>query len=187
MPLAQTRIVRLAGPECPSHLLAQIDGIFLETGARAPPPPGPEREALRERWLGRFMRGGTDVVLTCACGTRTRWPAISWARSRTRPCRRRFADIGYFRAHFRRSDPTLPSTSAHQSGPALPQSRHGRKADRGICRRGTAGRRTRHARGDGPGHAQRALLPALRICRARLAPWKGGEVVFLGRLLTGLG
>jgi hypothetical protein len=97
MPLAQTRIVRLAGPECPPHLLAQIDGIFLETGPRAP-PPGPEREAFRERWLGRFMRGGTDVVLLALAHEDTVAGYLVGAVEDP-ALQERFADIGYFRAH----------------------------------------------------------------------------------------
>lgn len=35
-------------------ILAQIDAIFWETSARTF-APGAERDAFRERWLGRYM------------------------------------------------------------------------------------------------------------------------------------
>ena len=98
MTVEQARIVRLAASESPPRLLAQIDAIFLETSAR-PPPPGPEREAFRERWLGRFMRGGTDVVLLALAGEDTVAGYLVGALDDPAP-QERFADIGYFRAHF---------------------------------------------------------------------------------------
>jgi GNAT superfamily N-acetyltransferase len=98
MPLPEVRIVRLAGPDCPPHLLAQIDAIFWETTRRVP-PPGAEREAFRERWLGRYLQGGSDVVL--AALAREHDVAGYLVGALDNPALQpRFADIAYFRTAF---------------------------------------------------------------------------------------
>src|SRR5262245_20403799 len=56
------RIVRMDHGGLTPALLAQIDDIFFEASGRTF-PPGADRDAFRERWLGRYLRGGTDVVL----------------------------------------------------------------------------------------------------------------------------
>lgn len=98
MPDRQAKIVKLAGPECPPHLLAQVDAIFLETSVR-PPPPGPERDAFRERWLGRYLLGGTDVVLLALASEDTVAGYLVGALEDP-ALQQRFADIGYFRTDF---------------------------------------------------------------------------------------
>ena len=98
MPDQQTRIVRLAGPECPPRLLAQVDAIFLETSAK-PPAPGPARDVFRARWLGRYLLGGTDVVLLALAGEDTVAGYLVGALEDP-ALQARFADIGYFRTDF---------------------------------------------------------------------------------------
>lgn len=98
MPSLQPRIVQVDGPDCPPHLLQQIDVIFLET-SRQPPPPGPEREAFRERWLGRYMQGGSDVVLLAMADERTVAGYLVGALDNP-ALQARFADISYFSTHF---------------------------------------------------------------------------------------
>src|SRR5688572_26875039 len=98
MPLAQASIARMSGPECPARILAQIEAIFFETSAR-PPPPGAERDAFRERWLGRYLRGGTDVLLVALAGGDTVAGYLVGALENP-ALQERFADIGYFRADF---------------------------------------------------------------------------------------
>jgi GNAT superfamily N-acetyltransferase len=95
---APITIVRVPGAECPPNLLAQVDAIFLETSLR-PPPPGPERDAFRERWLGRYLLGGTDVVLLALAGGNTVAGYLVGALEDPAP-QERFADIGYFRTDF---------------------------------------------------------------------------------------
>jgi GNAT superfamily N-acetyltransferase len=94
----QIRIVPQSGPSCPPHLLAQIDAIFLQTSAK-PPPAGPERQAFRQRWLGRYLCGGTDVLLLALVGEDTVAGYLVGALEDPAP-QERFADIGYFRSDF---------------------------------------------------------------------------------------
>lgn len=98
MPDPSIQILRFPGSEIPSRLLAQIDAIFLETAPLAP-APGMEREAFRERWLGRYLAGGTDVVLLAMAGEETVAGYLVGALGNP-ALQERFADIPYFRAHF---------------------------------------------------------------------------------------
>ena len=107
MPDRPTRIVRLPGPECPAHLLARIDAIFVETSPRLP-PPGPERDAFHERWLGRYLQGGTDVLLLALTGEGTLAGYLVGALDDPAP-QPRFADIAYFRTDFAALTPHFPA------------------------------------------------------------------------------
>jgi GNAT superfamily N-acetyltransferase len=91
-------ISRIPGPELPPVLLAQVDAIFFETAPLAP-ASGPERDAFRERWLGRYLAGGTDVVLLAfAEGGAVAGYLVGALDDPA--CQERFADISYFRTHF---------------------------------------------------------------------------------------
>ena len=94
----QIRIVHQPGPTCPPRLLAQIDAIFLQTSAK-PPPAGPERQAFRQRWLGRYLAGDTDVLLLALAGEDTVAGYLVGALEDPAP-QERFADIDYFRGDF---------------------------------------------------------------------------------------
>lgn len=98
MPNPQARIAQIAGPDCPPHLLQQIDAIFLETTRRVP-APGPDFDAFRERWLGRYLQGGTDMVLLAMLDEQTVAGYLVGALENP-ALQERFADITYFRTHF---------------------------------------------------------------------------------------
>ena len=91
-------IIHLPGPELPPHLLAQVDAIFYETAPLAP-ETRPEREAFRERWLGRYLAGGGDVVLLAVTAEGTVAGYLVGALQNP-ALQERFADISYFRTHF---------------------------------------------------------------------------------------
>jgi GNAT superfamily N-acetyltransferase len=92
------RIVRLDRPEHHPELVTQVEAIFWETSARTF-TPGPERDAFRERWLGRYMMGGCDLVLLALFGEKTVAGYLVGALEN--PAEQpRFADIGYFRSDF---------------------------------------------------------------------------------------
>ena len=179
--LEQIRIVRLAGPECAARLLSQIDGIFLETSVR-PPTPGPEREAFRERWLGRFMRGGTDVVLLALAGEDTVAGYLVGAGADPAP-QERFADIGYYRAHFADLTRHFPA-HLHVN---LAQPFRNRGIGARLIEAFAEAARQAGARGmhvvTGRGMRNVRFYERCGFVERGSAPWKGGEVVFLGRAL----
>jgi GNAT superfamily N-acetyltransferase len=91
-------IRRLDGVRLPPDLGAQIDAIFFEASGRSFASPE-ERAAFRERWLGRYLQGGTDVVLLAQ--RRSGAVAGYLVGALEDPAGQdRFADIGYFRAAF---------------------------------------------------------------------------------------
>ena len=92
------RLVQLEAPERHPELVAQVEAIFWQTSARTF-APGSERDAFRERWLGRYMQGGSDVVLLALVGEDTVAGYLVGALEN--PAEQpRFADIGYFRTDF---------------------------------------------------------------------------------------
>src|SRR5687767_7832857 len=56
-------IRRIDGATMAAEVAAQIDAIFFEASGRTTFASPEERTAFRERWLGRYLRGDTDVVL----------------------------------------------------------------------------------------------------------------------------
>src|SRR6478609_10173346 len=92
------RLVQLEAPERHPELVAQVEAIFWQTSARTY-APGPERDAFRERWLGRYLQGGSDVVLLALTSDDTAAGYLVGALEDPAP-QPRFADIGYFRTYF---------------------------------------------------------------------------------------
>jgi GNAT superfamily N-acetyltransferase len=181
MPVEQTRIVRLTGPECPPRLLAQIDAIFIETSVQ-PPPPGPEREAFRERWLGRYLHGGTDVVLLALAGEDTVAGYLVGALED--PAKQeRFADIGYFRTHFVQLTRRFPA-HLHVN---LAEPFRGRGTGARLIEAFAEAARQTGASGmhvvTGRGMRNVRFYERCGFVERDSASWKGGEVVFLGRAL----
>jgi GNAT superfamily N-acetyltransferase len=100
------RIVRVAGSDIAPALLGQVEAIFFEASGRAF-APGPDREAFRERWLGRYLTGGTDAVLLALDGGTVAGYLVGAVDDPAE--QERFADIGYFRAEFRPLCRTFPA------------------------------------------------------------------------------
>jgi GNAT superfamily N-acetyltransferase len=97
MPVTPARIERLTAPHVPADLLSPIEAIFWETTHRIP-PSGPERDAFRERWLGRYLRGGSDVVLVARVGEEVAGYLVGALDNPA--LQQRFADVDYFRTAF---------------------------------------------------------------------------------------
>ena len=94
---SEVEILRVFGERlCPSRL-GEIEAIFFATSLRTF-APGPERDAFRERWLGRYLAGGTDVVLLALVGTRVAGYLVGALENPA--AQARFADLGYLRRDF---------------------------------------------------------------------------------------
>ena len=78
--------------------LAQVDAIFFAAAARAY-APGPERDAFRERWLGRYLDAPADPLLLALDGGMTvaGYLVGTLENAATSP---RFADSPHFRTDF---------------------------------------------------------------------------------------
>jgi len=79
-------------------LRAQLEAIFWETSARTY-PEGPPRDSFRERWLGRYMQGGSDVVLLALTAEGTLAGYLVGAVENPAE-QSRFDDIVYYRQEF---------------------------------------------------------------------------------------
>ncbi len=175
--IAQAKPARLR-----PDLLAQVEAIFFEASVRTF-EPGPERDAFRERWLGRYLQGGSDVVLL-ALAAEDRVAGYLVGALEDPAKSPRFADISYFRDHFADLCRQFPAHLHINLAPAF--------RSRGI------GARLIEAFA---AHAAAAGAPGLHVVTGRgmrnvgfyarcgflecgSAAWNGREIVFLGRELN---
>src|SRR5262245_8419497 len=93
-------IQALEGGQIEPDLAAQIDAIFFEASSRQDFASTEERAAFRGRWLGRYLKGGTDVALV-ACDRNGTVAGYLVGAVHDPAGQERFADIGYFRTAFR--------------------------------------------------------------------------------------
>lgn len=163
-------------------LLAEIDAIFFEASGRTF-EPGPEREAFRERWLGRYLQGGSDVALVALddVGAVAGYLVGAVDNPADQP---RFADISYFRTDFAELCRRFP---AHVHINLAPGHR-----SRGLGARLIEAFAARAAGAGAPGMhvvTGRAMrnVGFYRRCgfaEEGSATWNGREIVLLGRRLA---
>jgi GNAT superfamily N-acetyltransferase len=177
------RIVEVDHGDLTPARLAQVDAIFFETSGRSFPSAW-ESAVSRERWLGRYLQGGSDVVLLALdpTGAVAGYLVGALQNPAEQP---RFADIDYFRGGFRELCRRYP---AHLHINLAPASR-----SRGLGARLIGVFAARAAAGGAPGmHVVTARFARnvrfyLRCGFAELAStlWHGREVLFLARALDG--
>ena len=177
------RIVAVPHSGLTPGLLAQIDAIFFEASGRSSAAAA-EREAFRERWLGRYLEGGTDILLVALDATGAVAGYLVGALQD--PAEQvRFADIDYFRGPFRELCRRYP---AHLHVNLAPRARN-----RGL------GARLIEAFA---AHAAAAGAPGVHVVTARSARnvafylrcgfaeqgstrWRGRDLVALAKALRG--
>jgi GNAT superfamily N-acetyltransferase len=175
-------LIRALPASCiPSETQAQVDAIFFEASGRIFASPK-ERAAFRERWLGRYLLGGSDVVLVAE--DRNGAVAGYLVGALEDPATQdRFADIGYFRGAFRALCRRYPAHLHVNLAPAY--------RSRGIGARLIAGFATRTAEAGVPGvHVVTArdarnvrFYARCGFVELAAAPWNDRQVVFLGKPL----
>ncbi len=175
-------IRELPGPALGPVLLAQVDAIFLEASGRTF-APGPERDAFRERWLGRYLAGGTDVaVLALADGGKTVAGYLVGAVES--PVEQdRFADISYFRGDFADLARRFPAHLHINLAPAFRS--HGvgaRLVEVFVGRAAEAGAGGVHVV-TGVGLRNVRFYERCGFFPRATALWNGRSIVFLGREL----
>jgi GNAT superfamily N-acetyltransferase len=163
-------------------LLAQLDDVFFEASGRTF-PPGPEREAFRERWLARYLRGGTDVILLALDQTGGVAGYVVGALEDPAD-QERFSDIPYFRGDFRELCRRFP---AHLHINLAPLFRNrglgGRLVAAFAARAGAAGAEGMHVV---TAKSARNVGFYLRcgLVERGATLWNGREVAFLARPLA---
>ena len=142
---------------------AQVDDIFFGASGRTF-TPGPERAAFRERWLGRFLQGGTDVV---ALHDPSQQP--------------RFADISYFARDFRDLCRRYPAHLHINIAPAY--------RSRGVGAQLIAAFAARALEAGAPGmhvvtgKQARNFYTRCGFSQVGATVWNDSDIVFLGRNL----
>ncbi|MDX2202671.1 MAG: GNAT family N-acetyltransferase [Hyphomicrobiaceae bacterium] len=93
------RIVRMQGRDALAQgLVPGIEAVLFATAARVY-PEGPERDAFREKWLGRFLDCERDVLLV-ALGAQDAVAGYLVGTFDNAAESPRFLDMPHFREHF---------------------------------------------------------------------------------------
>jgi GNAT superfamily N-acetyltransferase len=175
-------IVRATGTGLTAPFRRQVEAIFFDASGRTF-EPGPERDAFRERWLGRYLDSGTDEVFLALAGKDTVAGYLVGAIHD--PSRQdRFADIPYFRTDFA---PLCRRFPAHLHINLAAPFR-----DRGIGARlieaFAAAARAAGASGmhvvTGEGMRNVRFYQRCGFAERGSATWNARRIVFLGRELT---
>jgi GNAT superfamily N-acetyltransferase len=174
-------LVQLEAPARRPELVAQVEAIFWQTSARTF-APGPERDAFRERWLGRYLQGGSDVVLVAIAGDDTVAGYLVGALED--PAEQpRFADIGYFRTDFADLTKRFPA-HLHINLDAVfrGQGIGAQLIEAFAARAKHAGATGMHAV-TGKGMRNVGFYIRCGFIERATAPWNGRQIVFLAREL----
>ncbi len=160
---------------------AQVETIFFEASGRTF-APGPERAVFRERWLGRFLRGGTDVVLLAVEGTETVAGYLVGALED--PAQQpRFADISYFARDFRDLCRRYPAHLHINLAPAFRNRSVGVQLIEAFAARASdAGAPGMHVV-TGKQARNISFYKRCGFSQVGATVWSGSDIVFLGRSL----
>ena len=173
-------LIQLDAAERHPELVAQVEAIFWQTSARTF-ALGPERDAFRERWLGRYLQGGSDVLLLALAGDDTVAGYLVGALEN--PAEQpRFADIAYFRdfADLAKRFPAhlhINLASAFRS-----QGIGAQLIEAFAARAKRAGAPGMHAV-TGKGMRNVGFYTRCGFSERATAPWNGRQIVFLAREL----
>jgi GNAT superfamily N-acetyltransferase len=163
------------------QLVDQIDKIFFEASTRSF-PPGPERDAFRERWLGRYLKGGSDALFLATEGRATVAGYLVGAVENPAP-QDRFADIGYFRTEFAELCRQFPAHLHINLAPAFRSQGIGARLIEAFAdyaaSQGAAGMHIV----TGAGMRNVRFYERCGFERRGATIWNGHEVLFLGRVL----
>ena len=174
-------IVRISG-SLPAAWAKQVDAIFFEASGRSF-EPGPEREAFRQRWLGRYLEHAGDPVLLAVAGETVAGYLVGSLEDPA--AQDRFLDLDYYRTHFAarcRQFPAhlhinlAPAFRSRGIGAALIEAFAAAAAAAGVAGvHVVTGKGMRNVR-----FYERCGFGVLGA-----APWNGREVLFLGKELAG--
>lgn len=182
MPSGVFEIVEVSAAALTPARSAQLDSIFFQASGRDF-APGPEREAFRERWLGRYLQGGTDVVLLAMNGPHTVAGYLVGALDDPAE-QQRFADVPFFRGDFRDLCRRYPAHLHINIAPAFRSSGLGARLIAAFgARASKAGAAGMHVV-TGKGARNVRFYTRCGFVQLGDTVWNGNDVVFLGRSLA---
>jgi GNAT superfamily N-acetyltransferase len=160
---------------------AQVDAIFFEASGRTF-APGPERAAFRERWLGRFLQGGTDIVLLAIDGGETVAGYLVGALDDPSQ-QSRFADISYFARDFRDLCRRYPAHLHINLAPGFRNQGVGVQLIENFAARASAAGAPGMHVVTGKQARNVSFYTRCGFVPLRETVWNGSDIVFLGRNL----
>jgi GNAT superfamily N-acetyltransferase len=165
----------------PSAWLSQVEAIFFEASGRSL-APGAERDAFRERWLGRYLDQPRDTTLIAVMGESVAGYLVGTLDNPANTDR--FVDLAYYRCQFR---PYCDRFPAHlHINLARPFRNRGigqQLIDTFAARAAGAGATGVHVV-TGKGMRNVRFYERCGFAEIGLAAFHGREVVFLGRALA---
>jgi len=180
MPPPTCRLLELEAPWRHPELIAQVEAIFWQTAARTF-PPGAERDAFRERWLGRYLEGGDVVLVALADGAGVVGYLVGAVINPSAEAR--FADIDYFRTDFAELTRRFPAHLHINLDAAFRSQGIGAALIEAFAARAKrAGAAGMHAI-TGRGLRNVGFYVRCGFSERAAAVWNGREIVFLGREL----
>jgi GNAT superfamily N-acetyltransferase len=162
--------------------LARVEEIFFEASGRTF-PPSVERDAFRERWLGRYLRDPGDLVLL-ALGPSENVAGYLVGALQDPATQQRFSDISYFRQEFRELCRLYPAHLHINVAPGFRSLGVGSQLIAAFAARAQrAGVRGMHVV---TGKGTRNVVFYKRCGFEELggSVWNSNEVIFLGRSLA---
>jgi GNAT superfamily N-acetyltransferase len=178
---ADITIVRTTGAPLAAPVQRQVDAIFFETSGRIF-EPGPERDAFRERWLGRYLDSGTDEVLLALTPDAT-VAGYLVGDLREPAGQTRFDDIGYFRAEFAHLTRQYPAQLHINLAPAFRNRGIGAQLIEAFAEQARAAGASGMHVVTGEGMRNVRFYERCGITEQGAATWNGRRIVFLGRSL----
>ncbi|MFZ0850896.1 MAG: GNAT family N-acetyltransferase [Hyphomicrobiaceae bacterium] len=176
---AVAAIIPIAGNLSPAWL-RQVEGIFFEASGRTF-APGPEREAFRQRWLGRYLDTRGDPVLLAIVGEMVAGYLVG---NLGNPAEQdRFLDLDYY-GHFGPYCRRFPAHLHINLAPAF----RGRGIGKALVDAFAALAAAAGAAGihvvTGKGMRNVRFYESCGFATIGTAPWNGREVIFLGKSLS---
>jgi GNAT superfamily N-acetyltransferase len=182
MPTSNCAVVRVNSGTLSAVHAPQVDAVFFEASGRAF-APGAEREAFRERWLGRYLQCGSDVVLLALDGEATVAGYLVGAL-RDPAEQPRFADIAYFKGAFRDHCRRYPAHLHINLAPAYRgEGVGGRLIAAFAACASEAGAPGMHVV-TGKGMRNVGFYARYGFLEQGVTTWNGRDIVFLGKDLT---
>jgi GNAT superfamily N-acetyltransferase len=174
-------VVRATGAPLGPDTLRHVEDIFFEASGRTF-EAGPERDAFRERWLGRYLDRGTDEVFLAL--TTDRVVAGYLVGDVRDPAKQpRFDDISYFRAEFAGLCRQFPAHLHINLAPAFRSRGIGAQLIEAFAERAsTAGAAGMHVV-TGAGMRNVRFYERCGFSERAGIAWNGRPIVFLGRKL----
>lgn len=176
-------IVEVAPGALSSTRGAQVNAIFFEASGRTF-ELGPGRDAFRERWLGRYLQGGTDVVLVAVEAWQQTIAGYLVGALEDPSKQGRFDDIPYFKGDFRSFCAQYPAHLHINLAPAFRGRGLGAQLVEAFAERArAAGAAGMHVV---TGKALRNVTFYARcgFSEQATARWNDSDIVFLGRKLA---